>query len=114
MLYRILRKIDCGERGVLGPEIGIHKLGWMNAKAINKLIEVGAISRVKAPPMEALPGLGKESKKLSTQGILDAGEVLEMEEGELAKKLKITKKQARQVKGKVKGFLEPDKPKKSG
>jgi len=114
MLYRILRQIDCGNHGVLGPMAGIHKLEWMNAKAINKLIEVGAISRVKAPPMEALPGLGRESKKLSTQGILNAGEVLEMEEGELAKKLKITKKQAQQVKGKVRGFLEPDKPKKSG
>lgn len=86
-IYRVLKKLDAGGRGMIRPP-GPTALQWLNDEQIQRLIDVGAVSELHAPPIEELPGWKTRAKALKRAGVDDVSVFLMADEGELAKKLR--------------------------
>ena len=87
VIYRILRTLDAGGRGQLHPP-GPTALEWLNEEQKKKLVEVGAVSELHAPPLGELPGWKTRAKALKKVGISTVNEFMLADETELAKALK--------------------------
>lgn len=108
-MYRILRRIDCGKRGVL--EAGtLSTLDWVKEKHLDSLKAVDAISVVSAPPLKVLPGMRRKAKKYGKVGIEDASDLLKSDTKEVAKILGVDEEVIDGDKGRVQSYLTADKP----
>ena len=87
IIYRILRALDAGGRGRLYPP-GPTALEWLNEEQKEKLVEVGAVSELRPPPLEELPGWKTRAKMLKKAGIDGVEGFMLADEAELAKALK--------------------------
>ena len=89
--YRVLQKLHVGKSGFLDKG-SMSRLEWLNEKQIDRLELVGAVSRVKPPPLIALPGFSLRARKMEevTQGkIENAEQFLEADNSELAKLMEV-------------------------
>ena len=75
--YRILKPVSKG-----GPVGSLNQFAWLNDEQRARLVEVRAISRLSAPPLEELPGWERRSKKLRKFGIRTAEQFLELDDVE--------------------------------
>jgi len=102
-MYRILRRIDCGDRGVL-EQGTLSRLEWMKEHHLAKLMEVEAISEISPPPLKVLPGMSRKAKQYAREGIESASDLLEADTDELAER---TKLDVKADKGVVESYLKP-------
>ncbi len=77
-LYRVLRTLERGNKTIPRQTL-VFARDW-NAGVLEKLIAVGAISPVLAPPLSELPGWTKRAGRLSAMGILTAADFLEADD----------------------------------
>lgn len=80
-VYRIENNLAIGKRVI--PEGSIMPLD-LPPENINKLIEVGAISRIAAPPLSVLPGWEARSKRMAKHSIITVEDMLEADPDKLA------------------------------
>ena len=74
-IYRALVALEKGNKIIqAGGFLREHE--W-SIELINKLVEMGKVSRVSAPPLMQLPGWKLRTKKLERAGIQDADQFLE-------------------------------------
>lgn len=92
-IYRIRNNLAIGERVI---ERGTLERLDLSADKIARLEEVGAISRIAAPPLAVLPGWEARSNRLEKLGIITVEDLLDAEAGDVAKKLRL---KAETVKG---------------
>lgn len=85
-MYRIHKNLAVGEKVI--PRGSLTPLGLSSDK-IDKLIEVGAISRVQSPPLAVLPGWSTRANRLEPLGILDVEQFLDADPAVIAKHLKV-------------------------
>lgn len=83
-LYRAIHKLSgIAGRGDLTP------LAHLDAEQIAKLMRIGAIAPLAAPPLAELPGWAARSAKLAKVGIQDAGQFLEGDPALLRRVLRV-------------------------
>ena len=77
-IHRVLKRLDRGSR-IIEPG-QLIQIDWLSPENIGQLEAVGAVARVHAPPLEALPGWVLRSERLAPIGIVTAEEFLEADE----------------------------------
>lgn len=82
-MWRTLKSLSKGFDTVI-PQGSIVALEWVDEAGLERLQQVGAISRLTAPPLQKLPGWQLRAKRLSAVNIRSAEEFLEMNDSELA------------------------------
>lgn len=90
-VYRALRNLSgvC-QRGEL------TRLAHLNAEQIAKLMNVGAVAPIAAPPLAELPEWAIRAGKLAKLGITDVEQLLEVDAAQVAKTLRVKVETARQ------------------
>ena len=86
MMWRVLKPLSKGFHKVI-PVGEITGLEWLDEKGIERLQEVGAITRLSAPPLHKLPGWQLRSQRLREVGITTAEQFLEADCKELAEQI---------------------------
>ena len=89
--YRVLQKLHVGKNRFI-EKGSMSRLEWLNEQQVERLELVGAVSRVKPPPLIALPGFSLRARKIDevTQGkIENAEQFLEADNSELAKLMEV-------------------------
>ena len=84
--FRVLKPLSKGFNKVI-PAGSIVNIGWLNDEQLAKLVEVGAIARIQAPPLSRFPGWKTRSKRLNKAGISSVEAFLEADDEWLAGKL---------------------------
>lgn len=109
MIYRVLKRLETGKRIIERGEVipGTD----LNEKTVRALEKVGALARVSAPPLAALPGWKIRAKKLEKAEIVDAAEFLEAPDEEISKHIKATPGQIAAWKAEITGWLTVPEPK---
>ena len=107
-LYRICRPLGRDSRVL--PRGSISDLSWLTPPQREKLIEVGAVAYVGAPPLAELPGWKLRAPRLAKIGIISIIDFLEAEEGRIQEILKVRPETVRQWKTDVRGLLEAPSP----
>jgi hypothetical protein len=74
-MWRVLRPMTKGDR--TWEEGEVTRLEWLKPAQVEKLVEVGAVSRIAAPPLEVLPGWKARAEKLLGLELRTAEEFLE-------------------------------------
>ncbi len=87
-LYRALRALS-KKHDEITPRGAIVRLEWLNEEQIAKLVQCGAISRVKPPPLHVIPGWKLRAGKLHKVGITDTEQFLEADNEALAEKMEV-------------------------
>lgn len=82
--YRILKRVSKG-----GPVGSLCQFAWLNDEQRARLVELGVISRLAAPPLSELPGLSRRAKKLAELGIDTADQFLECDVKEVAEEFRV-------------------------
>ncbi len=87
--YRVLRTLDMGKKGQVkaGDLLTSQAL---SPEALNKLIAVGAIGELHAPPLDELPGLEQAVEQLALIGITTADQFLECDIDVTAERLQLS------------------------
>jgi hypothetical protein len=83
MIYRVLRPLTTGQQA--GDVIDG---GRLRAEAIEKLLEIGALEVVTAPPLAELPHWEVRAQKLKAAGVLTITDLLDTQDQELAEAVK--------------------------
>ena len=84
MIYRILQRVDKG-----GAPGSLCRFEWLDAAQGGRLVTVGAIAPVQAPPLAVLPGWTRRAALLRRLGIERADDFLEANADALAPGLKV-------------------------
>jgi hypothetical protein len=74
--YRILKRVSKG-----APVGSLDRFDWLNDDQRQRLVDLGVISQLSAPPLAELPGLSRRAKKLEPLGIVTADQFLECDIG---------------------------------
>lgn len=85
-MWRVLKPLSKGFHKVL-PAGTISALEWLDDDGLERLEEVGAITRLTAPPLAKLDGWTLRSKRLRKAGIHSAEHFLELSDKEIADKI---------------------------
>ena len=110
-MYRALKSLHRAEGKII--EVGKPTmLEWLTEAQIAKLIERGCVAKLHPPPLAELPGWKTRAKKLESQGITDAAQLLMCDDAKLAKALRVQLAMAKKLKQDVEGWLTVE-PKKS-
>jgi len=82
-MYRVLRTLSRGHEKFI--KVGVlTDLAWLNAEQRAKLEQVGAVSRISAPPLAQLPGWKLRAEKLGVEGIHTFDDFLERDPAGIA------------------------------
>lgn len=99
-LYRALFNLSgVAQRGEL------TQLTHLKLEQIAKLEQSGAVSRVSAPPLAALPDWEKRAVKLQNIGIVDVEQLVEADPAQIAKALRVKAETAVQLQRDAEQFL---------
>ncbi len=88
-VYRVLRRMNKGDTFYLRGDIVKDDL--FSEDALRKLLAVGAIAPVNAPPLAEIAGWEKKAKKLEAIGVSDVTQFIEADPSALAKALKVSR-----------------------
>lgn len=102
-LYRALHNLSKNEKTI--PAGTILAFQWLNETQIGKLIAVGAIAPVGAPPLVALPGWKTRATKCGKLGLETAEQFLEADTAHLADVLHLKPETVERWKVEVLGWL---------
>lgn len=88
----------------------LHALQHLNAAAIERLIDVGAVARIAAPPLTVLRltstnAWANHAAKLAKAGIVDAEQFLESDPERIAETLRVKVETAQQYLDEVRALL---------
>lgn len=104
-MYRVLRKLDIGKGRILHPGT-FSRLEWLEQAGLDRLKMRGAISEVRPPPLEALPGWGRRAKKVhEVAGVENAEQFLGVDELALAEQMGVQIETIQRWKTEVQGWL---------
>jgi hypothetical protein len=103
-VYRVLKRLDRGSKGVLECGILIIDRDWPS-NYIDRLVEVQAIAPVSAPPLNVLPGVGERDEALTSVGIETIDQLLEASDEGLMRALDIDAIQLAQLRADVVRWL---------
>ena len=104
-LYRALRRMTgVAQRGELTT------LGHLNEEQIAKLIRVGAVAPISAPPLSELPGWASRAGKLAKIDILDVEQLAEADLKVIGKALRVKEETAARYQAEVKQYLVIPEP----
>lgn len=87
-LYRVLKRLDVGRRVI--PAGSFLGAGTLNPEAIQRLLNVGALGELHAPPLSELPGLDSAAEQLALIGIFNADQLLECDIDKTAEQIGVT------------------------
>jgi hypothetical protein len=87
-MWRVLKPLSKGHDRII-PAGSVVALEWLNTDRLGKLQQVGAISRLTAPPLHKFPGWQTRSKRLNQAGVNGVEPFLEADNEWLAEKLKL-------------------------
>jgi len=100
-LYRILVDLDIRKKGGIDPLTGVKP------QAIDRLLAGGFIAPLSAPPLAILDGWEKRAARLAKCDVQDAGQLLEANAADLARKLHVKAATIEAWKLEVKSWLCP-------
>lgn len=103
VIYRVLRPLSRGEKVI--PAGKPTMLDWLNEAQREKLIQVGAVSELRAPPFEEFPGWKGKAKRLEKAGIRDVAEFLSSDNEVLAKALRCRLATVQKWKREIQAYL---------
>ena len=103
-VYRALMKLDRGSKGVIQRGQIIVDRGWKETY-IDRLIEVGAVAPISAPPISTLPGWGDSDEVLAGIGVTTADQLLEANDEAIMSALEIDRPQLAKMRADVMGWL---------
>ncbi len=106
MLYRTLRSLN--HAGVRIPRDSVISPTWPQA-TLDRLLEVGVIARVAAPPLTEIPNWKTRAKKLARHDVTDAEQFLEADDALLARWLGVKPATVERLKTEVSRWLQPEK-----
>ena len=90
-IYRTLKPLSRGMNKRIRRN-AIVNINWLNAEQIAKLEQVGAISKLAAPPLPKLPGWKLRAKRLRVVGIGTVEQFLEADPATLAEQIDADKR----------------------
>lgn len=107
--YRALKPLDAGGHGLIARGRATA-LDWLNGEQIARLIEVGAVSEISAPPLSEMPLPKAALAKMRRFKVEDAIWMLMATDAEIAKALRTKKATAREWKDEVARLLSVEPP----
>jgi len=87
MLYRIHQKLLVNATDGLfiqGGDGCIHDLGMLGSDKVERLVQIGAISEVQAPPLETFTGWAGRARKLTDELGIDTIGFIQMDARDIA------------------------------
>ena len=99
MIYRALRDLSIGKTIVQTGEL--FKSERLRPDALEILEGMGKVAPASLPPMAALPRFKSKAAALAKIEVKTAGDFLEMDDSVLAKALKSTEAEIRQIKAEM-------------
>jgi len=96
-IYRVLKPLSKGFNKVIKAGQVID-LNWLDSEQLAKLVQVGAISRLQAPPLHKLPGWTARSKRLRKAGFDGVEAFLEADDEQLAEAMNLKARTVRRWK----------------
>lgn len=106
-LYRAVERLYLGQGKFLLPG-RVTKLEWLDQDGIDRLFAAGAIARVGAPPLSAVPGWRARAGKLAAGGIITLEGVVEADTATLAALGGVSERVAETWKERALALLTPD------
>lgn len=103
-VYRALMKLDRGSKGVIKCGQIVVDRNWKPGY-IDRLVEVGALAPISAPPISTLPGWGDSDEVLESIGIVTADQLLEASDEAVMRALEIDSMQLAQMRADVVNWL---------
>ena len=107
MIYRALTTLDTGKRII--PNGAIFPESYLSDKAKTVLEANEMIAPAVLPPLVALPQMKSKALRLGKVNIVETGDFLEADDGEIAKILRISEKEVRLLKDSLYAFFTPPK-----
>ena len=102
-LYRVLRKLSKGRQEYQPGDLVV--LNWLDETGIGRLVGVGAVARIAAPPLRELPGWTLRAEKLAAIGIEDAEQMIEADAAMVAAACEAQEKTVRWWQEELRGWL---------
>jgi hypothetical protein len=85
-VYRTLKSLSKGFNRVI-PAGTVVNINWLDDEGLDRLVQVGAIAKVQAPPLHKFPGWVTRSKRLNKAGVNSVESFLEADDDWLAGKV---------------------------
>jgi len=83
-VYRILKRVDKG--GSVG---GLCRFDWLSPEQRQRLMDLGVISRMQAPPLKELPGWKRRAQRFAALGIDTVEQAIEADPAEIARHMRV-------------------------
>ena len=99
-MWRTLKPLSKGHDKII-PEGSVVALEWLDQDGLERLQQVGAISRLSAPPLNKLPGWTRRHVRLQRIGINGVEAFLEADNDWLSDKLNIKPQTVARWKGEL-------------
>jgi hypothetical protein len=109
-IYRVRKALDRGSH-IIEPG-QLIEIDWLGPEDIGRLETVGAVARVKGPPLVELPGWRRRGQRLAEIGIRTAEQYLEAEPESVAAHMAVKVSTAEKWKTEVRKWLAPPKVRK--
>jgi hypothetical protein len=87
-IFRVLKPLSKGFHRVI-PAGSIIDINWLEDEQLARLVVVGAVAKIQAPPLAKFPGWQTRDARLSKVGVNGVEAFLEADDEWLAERLKL-------------------------
>jgi len=106
-IYRVLRNLIVNEERILRGSLS--DLAQVSEQGRLKLLKMGRITRIEAPPLDVFPGWQFRAKRFAKLDILNAEDLLEADES-ISEQLRIKPDTLERWKGEVRELMQAPPP----
>jgi len=112
-MYRVLRPLSRKLETFI-PKGTLTALEWLNDEQQAKLIQVGAVSRIAAPPLGTLPGWTRRGSRLGQVGIHTFDDFLERDDADIAELIGAKESTVSKWRAELVGLITVPEPRRRG